>query len=182
MYRFCFFLAAFVLVISSFAGCASLSGGLFGPDAHAARYDDAGIKTSIASTLIKKDASKANDINVHCFNGHVFLVGEADKEFRATALATARQTEGVVHVTAHWFPTGTASTLKDAGIEGKIDLASLFTRENAPTTVDLDVWGGHVVLTGLADNQADIDRALAKIAKIPRVRSVTSYIELVQGS
>ena len=182
MNRFRFFLVMFAFMVMSLTGCASLSGNLFSPDTHAARYDDAGIKTGIASALLKNDASKANDINVHCFNGHVFLVGEADKAFRATALATAQQTEGVIHVTTHWFPTGTASTLHDAAIEGEIDLSLLFAKENGPTTVDLDVWGGHVVLTGLADNQADIDRALAKIKKIAQVKSVTSYIELARIS
>lgn len=159
-----------------------MSGNLFSPDIHAARYDDAGIKTTIGSALLKNDATKANDINVHCFNGHVYLVGEADKAFRATALDIARQTEGVVNVTTHWFPNGTASTLLDTSIENDVDMPHLFARENGPTTVELDVWGGHVVLIGLAASQADIDRALGRIKKISKVKSVTSYITLTAAS
>lgn len=182
MNRFFLPLGIFVCMFMLLSGCAKFTGNLSGPDMHAARYDDAGIKTSIGSALLKKDASKANDINVHCFNGHVFLVGEADQAFRAAALAIAQQTEGVVHVTTHWFPTGTASTLHDTTIEAEIDLALLFAKKGGPVAVDLDVWGGHVVLTGLADNQEDIDRAVAKIKRIPQVKTVTSYIEPAQSS
>jgi osmotically-inducible protein OsmY len=173
---------ALIVVLTLLTGCASLSGKLFAPDAHAARYDDAGIKTSIVSTLLRNDASKANDINVHCVNGHVFLVGEADKEFRAAALDIAQQADGVVQVTTHWFPTGTASSLHDTAIEDEIHSALYLARAKAPNKVDLDVWGGHVVLNGLADNQADIDRLLAGIKKISQVKSVTSYIALARPS
>lgn len=181
MNRFRFSLILSVLAITLLSGCATLSGRLFEPDVNAARYDDAGMKTSIGSALLKKNASKANDINIHCFNGHVFLVGEADKDFRAVALAVAEETEGVVHVTTHWFPTGTASTLGDAAIEAQIDLKRLFAREeDRRAPVDFDVWGGNVVLTGLADNQPEIDRALAKIKSITQVKSVTSYITVAK--
>ncbi len=181
MNRFFLPLAILAFMFALLTGCAKFTGNLSSPDMHAARYDDAGIKTSIGSALLKQDASKANDVNVHCFNGHVFLVGEADKTFRAAALAIAQQTEGVVHVTTHWFPSGTASTLHDAAIEAEIDLAFLFAKEQGPVSVDLDVWGGHVVLTGLADKQADIDSALVRIKKIPQVKSVTSYIAPAQN-
>ena len=182
MKRFHFSQIVSALAIILLSGCATLSGRLFEPDVNAARYDDAGIKTSIGSALLKRDASKANDINIHSFNGHVFLVGEADQDFRAIALATAQETEGVVHVTTHWFPTGTASTLGDAAIEAQIDLKRLFARkeENHRAAVDFDVWGGNVVLTGLADNQSEIDRALVKIKSITHVKSVTSYITVAE--
>ena len=182
MSRFFSLFAVCAVCVTMFSGCASLSGNLFSPSVHAARYDDAGIKTSIGSALLKKDASRSNDINVHCFDGHVFLVGEADKEFRAEALAIAQRTEGVVHVTTHWFPSGTASTTSDAAIEGAIDLGALFSKDEAPAAVGLDVWGGNVVLTGLADSQADIDSAVAKIKRIPHVKNVTSYIIVAKGA
>jgi osmotically-inducible protein OsmY len=179
MNRYTLLLAACIALGAMLAGCPGRFGDLVSSDAQTARYDDVGIKTGIASALLKKDSSKANDINVHCFNGHVFLVGEADAAFRAAALAAARQAKGVVHVTTHWFPTGTASTLHDAAIEGEIHAVLL---GNAQARVNLDVWGGHVVLTGLVDNQDDTNRILAGIKKIYRVKSVTSYIALTRSS
>ena len=142
----------------------------------ATQYDDASIKTSIASALLKQDASKANDINVHCFRGHAFLIGEADKNYRAFALDTANKTKGVVHTTTHWFPSGTAAALKDAGIEADIDSKLLFTKDVSSTQVVVDVWGGHVVLTGIMAAQSDIDRAVAAVKSVSNVKSVTSYL------
>lgn len=142
------------------------------------RYDDAGIKTAIVSALLKKDAARANDISVHCFNGHVFLIGEADKEFRNETLEIARRADGVVHVTTHWFPTGTASSLTDSSIESAIASKRLLGDAVNARRVAVDVWGGHVVLTGFADKQSQIDNAVAKIKQIKRVKSVTSYLSL----
>jgi osmotically-inducible protein OsmY len=177
MNRFLFLLAACIALSAALSGCISgLMGDFFSSGTRDAPFDDIGIKTGIISALLKTDPSKANDVNVHCFNGHVFLVGEADKEFRAIALAEARQAKGVVKVTTHWFPPGTAATLSDAAIEGKI--ASLLSGSNGLIRVDMDVWGGHVVLTGLADSQDDITRILAGIKRISQVKSVTSYIAL----
>lgn len=163
--------AAFLL-----SSCAFISGG---PDRSArpeSRYDDAGIKTAISTALLKIDASKANDLNVHCFNGHVFLVGEGDQEFRRAAIQAAREAEGVVHVTGHWFPDGTASSVDDAAIESEIDVRLLFTEDISTRRVDVDVWGGNVVLTGLVRSQREIDSAVAKIKRVRNVASVTSYL------
>ena len=143
---------------------------------HEQRYDDAGIKTEIASALLKKDATKANDVNVHCFNGHVFLIGEADKDFRKEALNVARRAEGVAHVTTHWFPTGTAASGKDMAIESEIESRLPLGEAANARRVAVDVWGGHVVLTGFAGKQAEIDHAVAKIKQIKQVKSGTSYL------
>lgn len=165
------------LIAVSLCGCIRITGK---PEAGTdqSRYDDAGIKTAIASALLKKDASKANDVSVHCFNGHVFLIGEADKDFRAEAMDVARKEEGVAHVTTHWFPNGTASTLQDATLEAEIDSRLLFTEDINTRRLAVDVWGGHVVLTGLAKSQAEINGAVAKIKAISGVKSVTTYVAL----
>lgn len=157
-------------------GCATISGRPEPPDIEEARYDDAGIKTSITSQLLKNNAAKANDVNVHCFNGHVFLIGEADPDFRAEALDVAEEAEGVVHVTTHWFATGTASTANDAAIEREIDKSLMFTEDISTRRVAVDIWGGHVVLTGIMEKQEEIDRAVSKIKQIDQVKSVTSYL------
>lgn len=169
----------FVLLLPCLSGCALIMGNdVSGEPGKETRYDDAGIKTGIASALLKLDAARANDVSVHCFNGHVFLIGEADKEFRIKALDIARRAEGVVHVTTHWFPPGTASPALDAGIEAEVDRKRLFAESINARRVAVDVWGGHVVLTGVVSAQAEIDRAVAAIKADKQVKSVTSYIAL----
>lgn len=167
-----------LLALLFLAGCARVTLPSGSMEGGAARYDDAAIKTAITSALLKNDAAKANDVNVHCFNGHVFLVGEADKDFRRIAVAEAERPEGVVHVTTHWLPTGTASSDDDAAIETEITGSLLFTEDVSTRRIGVDVWGGHVVLTGIASSQAEIDSAIAKIKKINKVKSVTSYLSL----
>lgn len=167
---------ALLLALVLLAGCVRAvlpSGSMEGG---AARYDDAAIKTAITSSLLKIDAAKANDVNVHCFNGHVFLVGEADKDFRRVAVAEAEKPEGVVHVSAHWFPTGTASSDSDAAIEAEASSLPLFAEDVSTRRIGMDVWGGHVVLTGIASNKAEVDKAIEAIKKIKKVESVTTYL------
>ena len=167
-----------LFLVSVLNGCISMSG-VFGTQEErdlSSQYDDAGIKTGITSALLKENATKANDVDVHCFKGHVFLVGEADKDFRQFALDTAKNTAGVVHVTTHWFPTGTVDTAGDAALEEAIvrKMGSIAASPSAQIAVD--AWGGNVVLTGILPNQADINTAIAAAKSTKGVKSVTSYL------
>jgi hyperosmotically inducible protein len=83
-----------------------------------------------------------------------------------------------MHVTTHWFPTGTASGGADALIESEIESEVLRIEAVQARHVAVDVWGGHVVLTGLVRQQSQIDTAVANIKQIKQVRSVTSYVTL----
>ena len=159
-------------------GCVSL-GDFFGSEQEhdlSTQYDDAGIKTGITSTLLKHSATKANDVDVHCFKGHVFLVGEADKDFRQFALDTARGATGVVHVTTHWFPTGTADTAGDAALEAAIAQKMGAAVASPASQVSIDVWGGNAILTGILPTQGEIDKAIATARDAKGVKSVTSYL------
>jgi len=142
------------------------------------RYDDATIRTEIISALLRKDPAKSNTISVRSFDGHVFLIGEADKAFRVEATNIARSAHDVAQVTTHWFPAGTTSGGADAIIESNIESEVLRPEPVRARNVVADVWGGHVVLTGLVDNQAQIDTAMAKIKQMKQVKSVTSYVTL----
>jgi osmotically-inducible protein OsmY len=140
------------------------------------RYDDADIKTELSSALLGMDPSRANGISVHCFNGRVFLTGEADKEFRAQALEAAGKIPGVAEVTPHWFPTGSGNASEDAAVTAAIEELPLFAGKVAGGRVAVDVRGGHVVLVGLAPAQTDIDNLVRQVKRVKNVKSVTSYL------
>ncbi|MDR1490398.1 MAG: BON domain-containing protein [Desulfovibrio sp.] len=167
-----------ILLICGFfpAGCAVVSGIPAHVPRLESRYDDAGIKTEVAGALLALDPSKANDINVHCFFGNVFLIGEADREFRREAVDAAEKISGVTRVTTHWFPSGSAATHEDAAIEAKLSEVLPASAKDAGGRVDADVWGGHVVLTGMVRRQSDIDLAVQAAKRVEKVRSVTSYL------
>ncbi|MDR2123880.1 MAG: BON domain-containing protein [Desulfovibrio sp.] len=140
------------------------------------RYDDADIRTELSSILLGMDPSAANGVGVYCFNGRVFLIGEADKEFRSRALEAARQVPGVKEVAPHWFPAGSGHADEDAAVAAAIEELPLFAGKVAGVRVAVDVRGGHVVLVGLAPAQADIDSLVREVKRVSHVKSVTSYI------
>jgi hyperosmotically inducible protein len=140
------------------------------------RYSDADIKTEVSSVLLGMDPSTANEVDVHCFNGRVFLIGEADKEFRGRAIDAAGQIPGVTEVTPHWFPTGSGDADEDAAVAAAIEDLPLFAGKVAGGRVAVDVRGGHVVLTGLMPAQADIDGLIREVKRVGHVKSVTGYI------
>jgi osmotically-inducible protein OsmY len=167
-----------ILAVACLGGCISLADVFDSKQEQdlSSQYDDAGIKTGITSALLRENATKANDVDVHCYRGHVFLVGEADKDFRRFALDSARNTQGVVHVTTHWFPDGTASTADDAALEAAIVQKMGFLASSPSSQVGIDAWGGNVVLTGILSSQSEINKAIATAKDTPGVKSVTSYL------
>ena len=169
-------LVPLLLLILVLPGCFAIPSAVNDERSLGTQYDDATIKTSIASAMLKENATKANGVNVHCFKGHVFLVGEADEAFRAFCFKTAGKTEGVTHVTPHWFPKGTGSALSDTALEAKVDGELLFAKNVSSTQVVVDVWGGHIVLTGIMADRSDIERAVNVVRRVDGVKSVTSYL------
>ena len=81
-----------VLCSLSFSGCFIIPSAVEDERPLSTQYDDAGIKTSIAADLLEENATQANGVNVHCFEGQVFLIGEAEKSFRSFAVTTASLT------------------------------------------------------------------------------------------
>ena len=143
-----------------------------------AQSADKGIESKIKTQLVQENASKSLDVNVYSFLGHVYLIGDVDAGYRAFAEKTARSVPGVKQVTTHWFPVGSANRATDSQIEAAIDTNLLFAKDVASTQVNVDVWGGHVVLLGLMASQADIDRAMSEVRGVSGVKSVTSYLRV----
>ncbi len=164
-----------LFVVLCLNGCVSITG--FVPDRSlSAEYDDAGTQTRITSALLKKNATKANDVDVQCFRGHVYLVGEADEEFRAFALSVAREAPEVVHVTTHWFPAGTAETAADDALESLVAEQLDFVRDDPASRLAVDIWGGHAVLTGIVADQGMLNRVVGLTRATAGIRGVTSYL------
>ena len=140
------------------------------------QYSDTEIEGGIKYALLQNDPARAANTNVYCFRGHVFLVGEANPAWSAFAENTARQQVGVRKVTTRWFPLGTSDSFNDSQIESAIDTNLLFASNVASTRVNVDVWGGHVVLLGIMENQGEIERAIRETRGNPGVKSVESYL------
>lgn len=141
--------------------------------------EDTGIEASVKTKLVSEKALNIRDVNVYCFLGHVYLVGEAEGEFAQKAEELAAQVNGVKEVTGHFFPLGTTTT-DDIALEAKINKEMLFAEKISSGKIYVDVWGGEAVLLGVLDNQVNINRAIALTKAVPGVKSVTSFLTLIK--
>ena len=169
--------ALLLLFVVSSAGCAGVA---MDERSLNTQFSDAEIVTSVKTTLLGDDMSKGLDVHVYSFRGHVYLVGEADQAYREHTVRVAEKAQGVRKVTAHWFPTGTSDSGSDLVIETKVAKELLFAKDVSSTQVSVEVWGGHVVLLGVMENQHNISRAIAASQGVPDVKSVTSYLTTVR--
>ena len=127
------------------------------------------------SGLIKKDlmAERFADgwnISVHCFYGHVFLVGECPKEMRAKAVKIAKRDKRVRSVTTHWFSPRVVATKLRSALIGTGNLNS--------TRIETEVNSDRVVLLGVANDSNERKTAVRAAREVNGVLTVTSYIML----
>ncbi len=134
------------------------------------------------SGLIKKDlmAERFADgwnISVHCFYGHVFLVGECPKEMRAKAVKIAKRDKRVRSVTTHWFSPRVAET-NNFVMATKLRSALIGTGNLNSTRIETEVNSDRVVLLGVANDSNERKTAVRAAREVNGVLTVTSYIML----
>ena len=134
------------------------------------------------SGLIKKDlmAERFADgwnISVHCFYGHVFLVGECPKEMRAKAVKIAKRDKRVRSVTTHWFSPRVAET-NNFEMATKLRSALIGTGNLNSTRIETEVNSDRVVLLGVANDSNERKTAVRAAREVNGVLTVTSYIML----
>lgn len=172
-----FFMAcAGIFLLACLTGCPAIPFVANDERSLGTQYADTEIESKIKYALLQNDPARAENTNVYSFRGHVFLVGEGGSAWSAFAESAARQQAGVRKVTTRWFPPGTSDRFKDGQIESAIDTNLLFASNVGSTRVNVDVWGGHVVLLGIMENQGEIERAIRETRGNPGVKSVESYL------
>ena len=134
------------------------------------------------SGVIKKDlmAERFADgwnISVHCFYGHVFLVGECPKEMRAKAVKIAKRDKRVRSVTTHWFSPRVAET-NNFVMATKLRSALIGTGNLNSTRIETEVNSDRVVLLGVANDSNERKTAVRAAREVNGVLTVTSYIML----
>ncbi len=135
--------------------------------------DDTIIRGDIKSSIMAKDAGQGFAANIFCYQGHVFVVGAVDKNFRSFVLETAHETKGVHAVTAVWFDP---SVSNDETLGLKVRTALIGNSKLSSTQIDLEVYAGEVILLGMVRSTADVDEAVATARKVEGVDSVRSYL------
>ena len=169
-------LLAYLALVCLIQGCAVYS------TASDERLVDTMGSDNAISGLIKKDlmAERFADgwnISVHCFYGHVFLVGECPKEMRAKAVKIAKRDKRVRSVTTHWFSPRVAET-NNFVMATKLRSALIGTGNLNSTRIETEVNSDRVVLLGVANDSNERKTAVRAAREVNGVLTVTSYIML----
>ncbi|OGR34357.1 MAG: hypothetical protein A2051_01175 [Desulfovibrionales bacterium GWA2_65_9] len=145
---------------------------------------DKAISTQIKTALLQENGELGLKVKVYCFLRRVTLLGQVDDDaFKALAVATAWETEGVRGVGTGWVAPGrTGTTAADLHIAARLRAALVGDQDISATQIEAEVFGGRVYLIGIVRSQQDEDRALAHAMAVRGVTGVTSFLFPLEDS
>jgi hyperosmotically inducible protein len=171
-----------VIVVSSLSCCALTYAGTLSPA-------DADIVSAINSKFAADDTVSNLKVQVTSHDGVVTLSGKINTDAEASKLIEISESvPGVKDVDAPQLtPKESKHSFKDSEITAKIK--GTFVREKLFGDKDVSVMGvkiittnGVVYLTGVVDNQAEVDNAVKLATSIHGVKSVDSKLEVKPAS
>lgn len=139
--------------------------------------DDKTISTGIKTALLDANFGKGWQTSVYTYYGNVFLVGDLKPEDQPKAVEIANKAKGVRSITTHWF-TPRKSEDSDFVIRTKLRANLINAKGVSNTRIDTEVNAGRVVLLGVVENQAEIDRVIKAAKETSGVKEVKSYLML----
>jgi osmotically-inducible protein OsmY len=173
------------LLLAAFAGCAPYALAVketynvaTDPRSVVTQATDTEAEVQIKAALVASPVRGTSGIDVYCRQGVVVLVGVVPPGSQAgqAAVSIARQTPGVRRVETYFVPSR-PSWESDIGIKEQIRATLIADPALISGRVDIAVYAGHVVLTGVVNSQASVQRFMSDAQSVPGVVSVTSYIQ-----
>jgi osmotically-inducible protein OsmY len=150
------------------------------PRSLATQATDTEAEVQIKAALLASPVRGTSGIDVYCRQGVVVLVGVVPPGSQAgqAAVAIARQTPGVKRVETYFVPSR-PSWESDIAIKEQIRAVLIADPALVSGRVDIAVFAGHVVLVGVVDSRANVQKFISDANSVPGVVSVTSYIQTV---
>jgi hyperosmotically inducible periplasmic protein len=141
---------------------------------------DTQAEVQIKAALLASPVRGTSGIDVYCRQGVVVLVGVVPPGSQAgdAAVSIARQTSGVRRVETYFVPSR-PSWESDLAIKEQIRATLIADPALVSGRADIAVFAGHVVLIGVVNSQASVQRFISDAQSVPGVVSVTSYIQLI---
>ena len=141
---------------------------------------DTQAEVQIKAALLASPVRGTSGIDVYCRQGVVVLVGvvPAGSQAGQAAVQIARQTPGVKRVETYFVPSR-PSWESDIAIKEQIRVTLIADPALVSGRVDIAVYAGHVVLIGVVDSRANVQKFISDASSVPGVVSVTSYIQTV---
>jgi osmotically-inducible protein OsmY len=141
---------------------------------------DTEAEVQIKAALVASPVRGTSGIDVYCRQGVVLLAGVVPPGSQAgqAAVQIARQTPGVRRVETYFVPSR-PSWESDIAIKEQIRATLIADPALVSGRVDIAVYAGHVVLVGVVDSRANVQKFISDASSVPGVVSVTSYIQTV---
>ena len=144
--------------------------------------DDNGIKLELNKLLLDDGLGLFKDVGTVVYRRHVYLVGDVKKaEDKARASAIARVPEKVTGLTNDIQVTdegGVVALVDDILIEKVIQTDYLFDSDIDSSNFRVRSVNGVVYLIGLAESQAELDKAVAIVDARDDVRRIVNYVKV----
>ena len=144
--------------------------------------DDNGIKLKLNKLLLDDGLSLFKDVSTVVYRRHVYLLGDVERaEDKARAGEIGRKPEKVSAVTNDIQVTdegGIVSLVDDIYIEKVIQADYLFDSDIDLSNFRVRSVNGVVYLIGLAESQAELDKALAIVDARDDVRRIVNYVKV----
>lgn len=144
--------------------------------------DDVRVKGAIHSAMSKRSLSNFVNVSVTVIEGRVLLTGRVDDpQARLDATRDAwsaqdvRRVDNAIEVTDN---PGWLERPRDIFIRTEIAADLLTDRTVRDVNYTIDVVNGVVYLTGVAQNQAELDRVITRAQRFQGVKRVENYMVL----
>lgn len=190
MSRLLFTVLALAL-LPTLSGCLVAAAGAAGAGGYSAAQersvgnavDDNGISLAINRKFLGEPSNELfAHIDTHVTEGRVVLTGKVQKpEDAIRAVELAWQVDGVKEVVNEIKVTdqsGFSDYARDAWITTQVKSRLLFTKFIRSVNYNVETVNQTVYLMGIAQDQAELDRALSVARTTQYVNNVTSYVRL----
>jgi osmotically-inducible protein OsmY len=146
----------------------------------ATQASDTETEASVKASLVASPVPGTGSLTVWVRQGVVVLAGVVPLGSPAgrAAVEIARDTPGVARVET-FFVASRPSEASDLEIEAKIKAAFVADPNVMQERASVGVYDGHVVLIGVVQSRDRIDDYLTDAQSVAGVRSVRSYIQVV---
>jgi len=183
-------IALIALAAPSLGGCVSMAIGAAATAAVAAAeertlgdvIDDLAVHTEISDGLFRFNEQLFQDVSIDVTEGRVLLTGKVpNPDDRVDAVRIAWQADGVVEVINEIQVTetgGIESYLNDVRISNELRADLLFDGAIDSINYNVETVGGIIYLTGIAQNQAELNLVVDHARTISGVKEVISHVRV----
>ena len=183
----------FLIAAVAIAGCTPTTLSLAADGAYTASeertlddvVDDNGIKLELNKLLIEDGLGLFKDVGTVVYRRHVYLLGdveEADDKKRVGAIARVpEKVSGVTNDIQVTSEGGVIALVDDIFIEKVIQTDYLFDSDIDSSNFRVRSVNGVVYLIGLAESQAELNKAVAIVDARDDVRRIVNYVKVSRG-